>query len=162
MTGNHYEKIWSKIKIFKKSNMIVKCTKNRKKTVTNYIKEKERDITTILVNLNDNGRFWKTVKPFLSNEGCYISKINVVRKDKIISDGLILAETFNKFFEKLFFKKLNVSRKGTFKNISPKCLLEILDVFGPILQNKWNEGILKDCPYSDKIKLAVFSPVHKK
>ena len=55
----------------------------------------------ILVNLNDNGRFWKTVKPFLSNEGCYISKIHVARKYKIISDGLILAETFNKFFKKL-------------------------------------------------------------
>ena len=75
--------------------------KQKKKTVVNYIKEKERDITMILVNLNDNGRFWKTVKPFLSNEGCYISKIHVARKYKIISDGLILAETFNKFFEKL-------------------------------------------------------------
>ena len=42
-------------------------------------------------------------------------------------------------------KKLNVSEKGTFKNISPKCLLETLDVSGPILLNIWNEGVLKDC-----------------
>ena len=42
-------------------------------------------------------------------------------------------------------KKLNVSKKGTFKNISPKCLLETLDVSGPILLNIWNVGTLKDC-----------------
>ena len=40
-------------------------------------------------------------------------------------------------------KKLNVSEKGTFKNISPKCLLQTLDVSGPVLLNIWNEGILK-------------------
>ena len=32
-------------------------------------------------------------------------------------------------------KKLNVSKKGTFENISPKCLLETLDVSLPKLLN---------------------------
>ena len=59
-------------------------------------------------------------------------------------------------------KKLNVSKKGTFKNISPKSLLETLDVSGPILLNIWNEGILKDCTYPDKLKLADVSQVYKK
>ena len=59
-------------------------------------------------------------------------------------------------------KKLNVSKKSNFKNISPKCLLETLDVSGPILQNMWNKGIFKDCEYPDKLKFADLSPVYKK
>ena len=51
-------------------------------------------------------------------------------------------------------KKLNVSKKGTFKNISPKCLLETLDVSRPILLNIWNEGVLKDCTYPDNLKIS--------
>ena len=30
-------------------------------------------------------------------------------------------------------KKLNVSKKGTFKNMPSKCILKTLDVSGPIL-----------------------------
>ena len=176
-----------------------------------------------LINLNDNRCFWKTVKPFLSDKGSYISKINLENKDEVISDDSTLAETFSKHFESAVknlgvseeintrtdfkssdpvdiallkykyhpsiskikefiaenvsdfhfsettieniendIKKLNVSTKGTFKNISPKCLLETLDVSGPILLNIWNEGILKDCTYPDKLKLADISPVYKK
>ena len=167
--------------------------------------------------------FLKTVKPFFSGKGSYISKINLVNKDEVISDDSTLAETFSKFFEsavknlgtseeintitvfessspidiallkykyhpsvvkikefvgenisKFHFsettiknieneiKKLNVSKKGTFKNISPKCLLDTLDVSGPILLNIWNEDILKDCAYPDKLKLADVSPEYKK
>ena len=159
-----------------------------------------------MVNLNDNRCFWKTVKPFLSNKGSYISKINLKNKDEVISDDSTLAETFSKYFESavknlgvseeintrtdfkssdpvdiallkykyhpsiskikefivenvsdFYFsettieniendiKKVNVFTKGTFKNITPKCLLETLDVSGPILLNIWNVGTLKDC-----------------
>ena len=51
-----------------------------------------------LINLN-NTLFWKTVKPFLSDKGSYMSKINLVNIDEVISDGSTLAETFSKFFE---------------------------------------------------------------
>ena len=51
-----------------------------------------------LINLN-NTLFWKTVKPFLSDKGSYMSKINLVNKDEVISDDSTLAETFSKFFE---------------------------------------------------------------
>ena len=58
--------------------------------------------------------------------------------------------------------KLNISKIGTFKNISPKSLVETLDVSGPILLNIWNEGILKDCIYPNKLKLTDVSPLFKK
>ena len=37
-----------------------------------------------------------------------------------------------------------------------------MDVSGPILLNIPNEGILKDCAYPEKLKLADVSPVYKK
>ena len=37
-----------------------------------------------------------------------------------------------------------------------------MDVSGPILLNIPNEGILKDCPFPEKLKLADVSPVYKK
>ena len=49
-----------------------------------------------LTNLNNNRSFWKTVKPFLSDKGYYISKINLVNKDAVISYDSALAETFSK------------------------------------------------------------------
>ena len=51
-----------------------------------------------LINLN-NTLFWKTVKPFLSDKGSYMSKINLANIDEVISDDSTLAETFSKFFE---------------------------------------------------------------
>lgn len=51
-----------------------------------------------LINLN-NTLFWKTVKPFLSDKSSYMSKINLVNKDEVISDDSTLAETFFKCFE---------------------------------------------------------------
>ena len=50
-----------------------------------------------LINLN-NTLFWKTVKPFLSDKGSYMFKINLVNIDEVISDDSTLAETFSKFF----------------------------------------------------------------
>ena len=48
-------------------------------------------------------------------------------------------------------KKLNVSRKVTFKTISPKGLLETLDLSKPILLNIWNKSILYFKIYGKKI-----------
>ena len=189
-----------------------------------YKKERKRYYNSMnLTNLNDNRRFWKTVKPFLSDKGSHTSKINLVNNEEVISDEIALAETFSKFYENTVknlgiseeihtssnfkssdpvdiaiskyryhpsilkikefvgdntpkfqfseinlenivkeIRKLNISKKGTFKNISPKSLLETLDVSGPILLNIWNEGILKDCIYPNKLKLADVSPVFKK
>ena len=63
--------------------MILKCIRN----YCNYcskLYEKERKgyyNNMTLTNLNDNRRFFKTVKPFLSEKGSYISEINLVNKD---------------------------------------------------------------------------------
>ena len=65
-----------------------------------------------LFNINDNRRFWKTVKPFLSDKGTHSSKINLVNNDEVISDGAVLAETFSKFYE-IAVKSLGISKESS-------------------------------------------------
>ena len=50
-------------------------------------------------NITDNKRFWKNIKPFFSNKGVSKSEITLVEGEKIISDDLDIANTFNCFFE---------------------------------------------------------------
>ena len=48
-----------------------------------YKKERKRYYNNMnLTNLHDNKRFWRSVKPFLSDKGSYISKINLKKKMK--------------------------------------------------------------------------------
>ena len=62
-----------------------------------YKKKRKRYYNNMnLTNRNDNRSFWKTVKLFLSDKGYYISKINLVNKDAVISYDSALAETFSK------------------------------------------------------------------
>ena len=51
--------------------MILKCIRNRKTTVANCIKKKERDISIIWIWQMSMiiGIFGRTVKPFLSDKG---------------------------------------------------------------------------------------------
>ena len=65
--------------------MILKCMRNRKNYCSKlYKKERNRHYNNMnLTNLIDNRRFWKTVKPFLSDKGSYISKINLVNEGEI-------------------------------------------------------------------------------
>ena len=49
----------------------------------------------------DNKKFWKTVKPFLSDKTMVGDKITLVENDEIITDDLKIAETFNNFFSEI-------------------------------------------------------------
>ena len=47
----------------------------------------------------DSKKFWKTVKPLISDKCNISNKINLVENDNIVSDGNEIAETFKIFFE---------------------------------------------------------------
>ena len=51
-----------------------------------------------LKNVTDNNKFWKTIKPFLSNESCKPSKNSLQEGDEIISDDSEVADILNKHF----------------------------------------------------------------
>ena len=43
----------------------------------------------------DNKKFWKTIKPFFSNEGLNSNKLMLIENDKLISEEPLLARTMN-------------------------------------------------------------------
>ena len=73
----------------KQRNLCVKLFRTEKRNF--YKKLNISDIT-------DNKKFWKTVKPVLSDKGRSNSKINLIEDEKIISNDKEVAETLNNYF----------------------------------------------------------------
>ena len=51
-----------------------------------------------LSDVNDNKKFWKTVKPLFGNKSRCKSQIALVESNNLVSNDKLLAKTFNKFF----------------------------------------------------------------
>ena len=49
--------------------------------------------------VSDNKLFWKTVKPFFSNNGSHQGNIKLVEGDKLLQDDSEVAEELNNFFK---------------------------------------------------------------
>ena len=64
-----------------------------------YKKERKRFYDNLdITNTTDNKKFWKTVKPLLSDKArCRSSKINLVVNDEILSTDKEIAEAFNTY-----------------------------------------------------------------
>ena len=77
---------------------------------TKRIKHKLFKITP--KNVIDNRKFWKKVKPVLSNKFTNSEKISLVDNNKIITNGKDIAKVLNDFFSNRI-KKLNISQKKT-------------------------------------------------
>ena len=74
-----------------------------------YKKEKKNYYSNLnLKDVTDNKRFWKTVKPFLSDKGSTSSQITLVKEKQIIADDKKVANSFNDYFENAV-KSLNIS-----------------------------------------------------
>ena len=81
-----------KIAYKKQRNHCVSLTRKTKKEYYSSLDEK---------CVIDNKKFWKTVKPFLSDKTMVDDKITLVENDEIITDDLKIAETFNNFFSEI-------------------------------------------------------------
>ena len=49
-------------------------------------------------DLNDNKKFWKTIKPFFSNKGLNTNKLMLIEKNSLISEVSVLAKTMGQYF----------------------------------------------------------------
>ena len=67
----------------KQRNFFCRLSKKERKKYYNLIDFK---------NINVNGRFWKTVKPFLSDKGSQCSQKNLVDQANVISDDKNLSK----------------------------------------------------------------------
>ena len=74
-------------------------SKKKKKICSKlYKKDRKKFYSNLELNeITDNKLFWKTIKPLLS-EKCIHSKISLVSNNKVISEDLELAKTFNNYF----------------------------------------------------------------
>ena len=65
-----------------------------------YKKERKNFYENLNIsNITDNKKFWKTLKPFLSDKAkCGSSKINIVENDEILSTDKEISEAFNNYF----------------------------------------------------------------
>ena len=78
------------------------CTSHLRKEKRNYFESNDTAKTS------DNKMFWKTVKPMFSNKRVNRESITLVKDDKILSENLEVAETFNAFFSNIV-KEMNKS-----------------------------------------------------
>ena len=64
-----------------------------------YKKERKKFYSNLELNeITDNKLFWKTIKPLLSEKCIQSSKMFLVSNNKVISENLELAKTFNNYF----------------------------------------------------------------
>ena len=52
-------------------------------------------------SVNDNRKFWKTVKPLFSDKITYSEKITLIENDRIVTDDLEIANIFNDYFSNI-------------------------------------------------------------
>ena len=76
-------------KLRERRNLCVFLLRETKKSYCSTLNEK---------NLIDNRKFWKTVKPMLSNKLVSSEKFTLVENKKIITDDREIAKTLNEFF----------------------------------------------------------------
>ena len=96
-----------------------------------YKRERKKYYENLDLNvITDSKKFWKTVKPFLSEKsiGC-LSNINLKTEDIIITDDAIISETFSTVFDNAV-KSLQIENE-------PTCPDEFFDDENPI------RGIIK-------------------
>ena len=106
-------------------------------------------------NVIDNKRFWKTVKPLLTDKSVSREKINLTENEKLLTSECEIAKTLNNFFSNIV-KKLNIlkfnSNNSVTKNIKDP-------VFKAILKYKNHRSILAIQKYS-KNKIFHFEEVN--
>ena len=49
-------------------------------------------------DIEDNKKFWKTVRPYFSDKGYSQTKVTVVEKDSVITDYKKIATLMNNYF----------------------------------------------------------------
>ena len=86
---------------------------------------------------------------------------------KAIKENIIVHEEFEFCIEEVSniskeILNLDSNKKGTFKNIPAKRLKENADICAPHLTDIWNEKVINQQQFPDKLKIADVTPVFKK
>ena len=154
-----------------------------------YTKERKNFFNKLNTSfVSDNKLFWKTVKPFFSNNGSHRGNIKLVEGDKLLQDDSEVAEELNGFFKEAVSTldvnensyiidpdSINISdpiekaiskykfhpNTSTSDSIPPRILKITSVVSADTLHNLFND-VLKTGNFPDNLKLADIAPVFKK
>ena len=106
--------------VFNKNRTPKKCSsykKQRNFCVKLLRKTKKKYFENINVkDINDNKKFWKTIKPFFSNKGLNTNKLMLIENNNLISEESVLANTMNQYFTNIT-KQLNIKKSPQLKNL---------------------------------------------
>ena len=89
---NKSKSIEDKIKYNKQRNFCVSLLRRTKRVYYENLDEKL---------ITDNKKFWKTVKPFLSDKSMSNEKITLIENEEIITEDLKIAEILNSYFSNI-------------------------------------------------------------
>ena len=62
-------------------------------------------------DINDNKKFWETIKPFFSNKGLNTNKLMLIEDNNLISEESVLANTMNRYFTNIT-QQLNLKQSS--------------------------------------------------
>ena len=91
----------------KKTEETLKLYVKQRNKYVSFLKkaEKEYDQNLNEKNVTDNKKFWKTVKPLLSDKSVSREKINLTENEKMLTSESETAETLNNFFSNIIRKR---------------------------------------------------------
>ena len=78
-------------------------------------------------SITDNKKFWKTVKPLLSDKISHKETIKLAVNDTILSDNQVVADTFNNYFNNIVKNLLTITIKNYPKEIANSINVDLLD-----------------------------------
>ena len=81
------------------------CINLLRKTKKEYFKN------IIVKDINDNKKFWKTIKPFFSNKGLNTNTLMLIEDNNLISGESVLANTMNRYFTNIT-QQLNLKKSS--------------------------------------------------
>ena len=99
---SNYEEVLLWKSIFQKTHrpLLTKLQKNRKNYCSRlYKKERKNFFNKLNSSFVSEKLFWKTVKPFFSNNGSHRVNIKLVEGDKLLQDDSEVVEELNNFFK---------------------------------------------------------------
>ena len=105
-------------------------------------------------DINDNKKFWKTIKPFFSNKGLNTNKLMIIEENNLISEESILANTMNQYFTSIT-KQLNLKKSPQLKYLE-----DIKKIRSP--NNTQSELFTFNLGSSDEIKREILNLNNKK
>ena len=135
--------------------------KQRNKCVSLLRKTKK----TYYSNLNvkdvvGNKKFWKTLESFFSDKSNNFENISLIENDNLLTDDLEIAETFNKYFQKLV-PNLDLKVQTNLLCLAQENGDEILATRYKYQNHSSKKTIIQKCNFSFSLKTVSLTVIEK-